>query len=143
MSDGAHWSRWAGTGIPMRATNITIPVNGETDPPAVTMVTSRIRMILEAMQVRSTDEGLAGEELNDLTYLLDQVHRVRMVLEGFEEDILVAAHERGASLRTLALHLEVSSPETVRYRLDKIRRAHGRGRIAAAYDEDPMAGEPL
>lgn len=143
-----HWSDYLVTGFPTdRDTDVTITVNPDRDSPAVIMLASRLRGLVDALRARQTRDApdpLAGEHPDDLYYLLDHLHRIRMVLEGQEERVLQLAHERGVSLRTLAAALEVSSPETVRYRLDRIDRANKAGRTAAALDEDPMAaGQPL
>lgn len=144
----AHWSDYLITGFPTgQDTDVTITVNPDQDSAAVILLASRLRGLVDALrakQRRGQPDPLAGEDPDDLYYLLDHLHRIRMILEGQEERVLQVAHESGVSLRTLAAALEVSSPETVRYRLDRIARANRKGFTAAALDEDPLAaGDPI
>lgn len=128
------WERWYDRllrPIPMDGATITVESRPATDPPALTMLLSRVEGIAEAMR-DVQDLDLAPAEA--LHVLLDHVHRVTNVLEGFEEAALLAAAERGVSLRNLALTLDVNSPQTVANRLQKIRWANQRGYTAHAVD---------
>lgn len=143
-----HWSNYLVEGLPGdRESEVTITIHAGRDNTAIVMLLSRLRGIVDALRAPATDlatDPLGAEDPEDLYYLLDHLHRVRMVLEGEEERVMTIAHERGVSLRKLATALEVSSPETVRYRLTQIRRAGTYGLTAAALDEDPMAArEPI
>jgi hypothetical protein len=144
----AHWSNYLVTGFrDDQPTDVTITVDPRTDSSAVIMLASRLRGLVDALRTPKRGDApdpLLTEHPDDLYFLLDHLHRIRMVLEGQEERVLEVAHEKGVSLRTLASALEVSSPSTVEYRLKKIKAANKRGYTAAAIDEDPIAaGEPI
>lgn len=142
-----HWSEYLVAGFPHETdTDVTITVRPGRDSPAVIVLASRLRGIVDALRAPQSGDRdpLADEDPDDLYYLLDHLHRLRMILEGQEERVLQLAASRGVSLRTLAAALDVRSPETVRYRLDRIARAGQHGRTAAALDEDPMTtGDPI
>jgi hypothetical protein len=146
---GGHWSDYLVTGLPDdRDTEVTITVDPSRDHSAVVVLASRLRGLVDALRQRALEvdapDPLEREHPDDLYFLLDHLHRVRMVLEAQEERVLRVAHRRGVSLRRLAAALEVSSPSTVSYRLEQIERAARHGLSAAKLDDDPMAaGEPI
>lgn len=135
-----HWSNYLVTGFPTdQTTDVTITVDPRTDTPAIVMLASRLRGLVDALRPsyeRGETDPLLDEHPDDLYYLLDHLHRIRMVLEGQEERVLKAAHERGVSLRTLAAALDINSAEGVRYRLQRIEEASRQGRTAASLDEE-------
>lgn len=134
----SHWSDYLVTGFRVdQPTDVTITVDPRHDSAAVITLASRLRGLVDALRAprrRGAPDPLLVEHPDDLYYLLDHLHRIRMILEDQEERVLQLAHSRGVSLRTLAAALDISSAEGVRYRLQRIEEAD---------KQDPTAaGEP-
>lgn len=132
-----RWERWydrLSYAIPRQGAAVIVESRPEEDHPALTTLLARLEAIAEAMREPEELDAAPGEALR---VLLDQVHRATGALQGFEETVLLTAHERGVPLRTLAATLGLSSPQTVANRLQRIRWAERRGYTARAIEEDP------
>lgn len=122
-----------------RDSDITITLNPRHTRPAITVLATRLRGLVAALgpvQEPGEPDPLADADTADLGALLDVLHQVTDCLRGQEERVLTLAAESGMSLRSLAVILGVNSPETVRYRLERIREAGEQGMTAAAPDAE-------
>ena len=142
----AHWSDYLVRSFaPDRDSEVTITINPSRDSAAVVMLASRLAGLVDALRAPNTKDHdpLADEHRWDLIYLLDHLHRIRLVLEGQEERLIRLGRtpdpttgKPKLSLRDIAAALGVS-PETVRNRLKRIEQASQLGYTAAALDEIP------
>lgn len=119
-----HWSEYLVREFPANASStVELAVNPSTDAPAVVLLLSRLAGLVDALRetAGADEEPLLAEDPEALYALLEQLHHVRSVLQEQENRVLDVANRRGLSLAQLAPVIEVSSRETVSYRLRRIR----------------------
>ena len=133
-----HWEQLLPSGLPVeRESEVRIRVHAGLDPSQVTVVTTRINAILQALR-QSSEPGepdpLVTEDKHDLLRLLDHLHRVIMALRAQEDRVITALRENDTAIAPIAGAMEAST-STVHNRIRRIALAAEQGMSAAGLDE--------
>lgn len=137
-----HWEQRLVRGFPMgRTSTVTIEVDPNSDHAGMVLLASRLEGLFDALKQRQkadADDPLSSEATEDLSRLLDHLHRVLGVLTAQEDRVLDALRARGVSSHQAAAAMEVDH-KTVLNRWRRIDRAAAAGVNSLAYSENRTA----
>lgn len=131
-----HWSNHLLRAFPIGQTStVELEINPDETHPALVLLASRVRGLVEALGVRYREDGsdpLADENEADLLWLLDHLHRVVYALSSQEDRVLEVLRGKDVSFARLGSALEMSAPG-VKKRIERTQAANAAGMNSAAY----------